>query len=742
MYWLRSVNPIDLLLFLFMTLAWSLGGWLIVKHAFRLRPVERLVSGLATGLLLFISLSNLIAHVLPLPLTFWVAGGSILLAGLALAVGAELNRSDKDHLIIATRPSGFPQTPKVFALYREDLRQWSQLLALAGLTLVFTLIGRGLALFDDYLHVPLVSVMASGDIPPHFYLNPPERLAYHYGLQVLAANLTRAGDFFPWSAWDVSKALAIALTLSLAWLWVRRLTCSNLAAALGSFLLAFSGGSRFLLLLLPQPALQWVSQQVMLSNSALEGASYLATSLSRPWLADGSGPFPFLFAYHNGIFVPVIFVLGSTGAMPFFTILLMLLLAGRRSFSMSGMVVYSLVFATLALSAEHIFVFLWGGIALGGIIYLIAGRWRKSPVNRKLALQWMAILFLSLVFGLVQGAFLTEAVRNLLLRLDGVQSTTGGTYDYFSFALRWPPALDSAHFGALSFLNPGQLIVLLAEVGPALLLAPLATLLAWRRAQRGDGMLAGLGLAALFSFGIAVFFRYGVERSATRLPAIALWIWILLSYPLLWKFLYLSRSYPSGNDGSGVEGFSPVFLPAEAVLSTAAADSLKIVTRDPHQVRATFTRTLFVIGYGLTVLGGVVIFAIQMTSIPFPQLTYYINSNDARISQQYWNRLPENAQVLDHIPTRAVALLGRASRSNIDFYHPLPYWQALITAPDPAAIAGTGYAYVYMDRTWWISLTPDQQKALQQPCVKTVAAQNPDDGNFRWLLDVRACRQP
>ena len=71
------------------------------------------------------------------------------------------------------------------------------------------------------------------------------------------------------------------------------------------------------------------------------------------------------FAFHNGIFVPAFFTLGSTGAMPFMTILLLLLLLPRGRFSTAGLIIWSLIFATLALSAEHLFVVIWVGIATG-----------------------------------------------------------------------------------------------------------------------------------------------------------------------------------------------------------------------------------------------------------------------------------------------------------------------------------------------------------------------------------------
>ena len=37
MYWSRTGSPIEMLLFLVQCLAWTVGGWLWVTHAFRLR---------------------------------------------------------------------------------------------------------------------------------------------------------------------------------------------------------------------------------------------------------------------------------------------------------------------------------------------------------------------------------------------------------------------------------------------------------------------------------------------------------------------------------------------------------------------------------------------------------------------------------------------------------------------------------------------------------------------------------
>ncbi|HEX9027705.1 MAG TPA: hypothetical protein VF823_00940 [Anaerolineales bacterium] len=670
MYWSRTGSILDILIWsLELAGAW-LGGWLLVRALFVLKPRERLVTGLSAGLLLFIVLTNLLVHFISLPLACAGAAVLILVAGLAAAWRG-------------------PRHP-----WRADLRAWPQLVVLAGLTLLFVMIGRGLALFDDYLHIPLVSVMAAGDIPPHFYLDPTQPMAYHYGLQVLAAGMVRVGGLFPWSAWDLCKALAIALTLLLGWLWVRRLTHSELAANLGTFLVTFGGGARWLLLFLPPALVLWMSSGVHLAPTGLSTGPDLLTALSRPWAIEGGGPFPFPFAFHNGIFVPVMFVLGSTGAMPFFTILLLLLLIGRRRFSFPAALVVGLILASLALSAEHLFVFLLGGILLAGLVSLLLSRRQRRPVDGRLILGWGAALLTGGILSVVQGAYLTEAVRNLLLRFQGTPATAG-PYNNFGFVLRWPPALISGHLGELSFVDPKQVVVLLAELGPVLLLAPLASLYAWKRLKRQDWLFAGLGVAALFNFLLPTFFDFAVEHSITRMAATAEWLWLLLAFPFLWQaFIRGSRK----------------------------------------------TRFWLDLGYGITAFGGIVIFAVQLTAILAPQLTSFVNSYDAQMSRELWNRLPEGAQVFDPSASRSVSLFGRASGGFVDVYTPKPEWEALVNNPDPVAIAQAGYSFMYVDRNWWKGLKPAQQKAIEQPCVQMAAKLTPDDEDFRWLLDVRSCR--
>ncbi len=672
MYWFSTNNLVDFILFLLFSGGWAMGGLLLVRYTFRLHRNERIVTGLAAGFLLFISLGNLLAHVLPLTAAFWTASLMILVAGLMLAW-----RSKKQ--------AGFDHS---------DLRSIPLLFGLAAITILFTFILRGQSIFDEYLHLPLISIMAAGDIPPHFTLNPAFYFAYHYAIQVFAASMVRLANFFPWSAWDASRALAIGFTLVLGWIWVRKVTGNRLAAWLGSFLFTFAGGARWLLLLLPAPWLNWVSQRVNLINSGLDTAPTLAQALHSSWVIEGGGPVPFPFAFHNGIFVPVFFILGSTGALPFMTIFLLLLLLPRGQFSIAGLIIWSLLFATLALSAEHLFAVIWVGILLTMGLALIFRKQFHITFFKQLAAQWGIILVLTGILALVQGGFITETARTMINSITGVATQS---YNARGFTLRLPPGLLSSHLGTLSIINPGQLVALLTELGPALLIIPFAFLRFTKDLKQGSFFLGGLAVSVVFCMVFPLFFQYQIDRQINRIPATGLWIALVLGFPILWLAL------PS--------------------ISTAARVGLAL-------------------GFLVTILGGVVIFRIQLYSINTPQYAYFIDGLDARYAADYWNKLPPGTQVLDRVPERSVTIFGRITRAYSSMYDPLPDWQALIDDPNPSRIADAGYDYVYMDQIWWEGLTQTQQEYYQATCVDIVDQREQDNKkDYRLLIDVSACRQ-
>lgn len=673
MYWFWSKSLISFLLYGLLSGFWMLGGWLIVSHAFHLKTIERIASGTGTGMLLYIVFSNILAHILPLTLAFWGAGVFILTLGVAAA----WRSSHRPWLAVS------------------DLRAWPLLAAMVMIILIFTWIQRGLAIFDEYLHLPLVSIMAAGDIPPHFYLDSRFFFAYHYSLQVFAASLIRLAGFTPWSAWDLARSIAIALMLCLGWLWVRRITRSRLSAYLGTLWLSFGGGARWLLLLLPQDWLKWVTATVPLIIPDPSKRTDLSSLLHHSWALDGAGKAQFPFAFHNGIFTPAFFILGSTGALPFVTILLLFLLLPRRRFSWIGWLTWCCLFASLALSAEHIFFLLWGGVALALCLYTLRHKPRSLFGKNKLLLQWVVLLGMAALLAVLQGGFITEQARGAvshLLKMGNMLSVNAHT-----FGFRWPPGLYSAHFGALSFFDPGSLLVVLAELGPALFLIFYAVVFSRWRIFRRDWFWAGLGISSLFSFFFPIFFRYGVDRSTTRLPATALWVWGVLALPWLWGLAKKAS------------------LPGRLILS---------------------------ILYAITVLGGLITFAASLPAMFQYQFSYFITPKDTYAGALYWNRLPKDAIVLDQVPSRTVTIFGRATLAGSDIYAPLPEWQALTANLDPIAAAKLGYTHIYIDKTWWLGLTPEQVDSFtDQSCVHLLDKFEQADGQYSLLYDIHECAE-
>src|SRR5258708_10838842 len=256
MYWSRTASVTDILFLFVLCLLWAAGGWLLAKRSGRFRKREYFAAGLAIGMLLFILLSNGLAHLFPVYPAFVLA--SIATLALGLAAPGTTDRTWFD---------------------LNDLKVWPQVLALCGMSLLFTLILRGLSIGDDYAHLPLVSVMAAGDFPPHYSLYPNVLLAYHYGLDLFAASLVSVGGFFPWSAWDLSRALALSAALLCVSLWIQRITFSYKPAFLGVVLIAFGMGTRWILTLLPAAWLANISSDIQIIGSSLATGDTLAHAL-------------------------------------------------------------------------------------------------------------------------------------------------------------------------------------------------------------------------------------------------------------------------------------------------------------------------------------------------------------------------------------------------------------------------------------------------------------------------------
>jgi hypothetical protein len=141
----------------------------------------------------------------------------------------------------------------------RDWKIWKWLLVGLVLAWLFERFAMGMAIFDEPKNLSIVSTMAAGDIPPHHYMNADVFFPYHYGFQLLGASLVRLGGLFPWSAFDLSKALVGAYFFLLVALFARRFVDRPRAGFILAGVMALASGTRFLLYLLPQA---WMAESI------------------------------------------------------------------------------------------------------------------------------------------------------------------------------------------------------------------------------------------------------------------------------------------------------------------------------------------------------------------------------------------------------------------------------------------------------------------------------------------------
>ena len=644
---------------------WLAGGWALAASLFDLRRNEAALAGLAIGLVLQTWLANLLGHGLPILWASWLSAAAVAAAGAAAT--AALRRQVR---------------------FTFSWRQWA---LLAALFLLFTATGRGLGIFDDYQNLPTISLMATGDVPPHFALNPALNFGYHYFLLLLSAQVMRLGHMFPWTALDVARGLIMALPLMLAGLWGYRLTRNQLAACLTAGMLAFAGGARWLLLLLPQGWLQRISGSITLIGSASASAGSLAEALLTSWKIDGAGPIPFPFAFYTGINQPFVMAYTGISGSGILILLVLLLTANRQRHWSAGLVVAALL-AALAIANEIALLLL--ALGFGIVVAAWAARHRSWRLPGGLA-AWAGVLLAALLVSAVQGGLLTEMIRS---RLSPAQA---GYFDT-SLVLSWPPAIISAHLGALSVFDPFQLSAALAEIGPVILVTPL--LAAWgTRAGRAGRWYEAALIAASAGFIPALFiaFKGPLFTATPRLMSGWFFACILYAVPLVWI-------WARGRSGR---------------LQALAA------------------------GGGLAAcLGGLVLFGVQLPAIQRPVYATFITPMDARMEQGYWDRLEPQARVLDPLPSRAPTVFGRFTVSSPTWYTSEPAWEALIASPDPRKVRAAGFEYLYFGRDYWDGLGQAGQSLLSEACVKQVAevegihSEQDYSKDFRRLVSVKDCR--
>ncbi|MCJ7623399.1 MAG: hypothetical protein MUO76_07835 [Anaerolineaceae bacterium] len=652
---------------------WALGGVWIARTAFNLRRNEQAIAGFGLGLILENWSANLLAQFIPVPAAFWGAAALVFCIGLGFS-----SPFSKRRLFDLVRIPIYPL-------------QW---LSLALLAYVFISTGRGLAMLDDFQNLPITSLIGTGDIPPHFALDPNVNFGYHYFSMLFAGQLMRIGDFFVWTSLDLARGLSFAVSVVLTALFVQRVTRSRLGGIMGALMAMFAGGTRWLLLLLPPGMVAKISANLNMIGSGVNSGPDLSAALLNPWATSGGGPYPFPFAFVNGA--------NSTSAMLFHSgsgglgdlLFMLLLLTHNRWRGWRAWLVVAVLIASWGLANEVTLVRIGIGFVLVVLIYMLTKRSYRLPRS---LWRWVSAGIAGGVIALFQGGVLTAMVLNWISKLiPGLVNVQA--YHTFQFSLFWPPAFLSSHLGYLSIDNIYQVAAALAEIGPIILVLPLVFFWMLKSFRYGRWFETALGVSAFASMGLFFVELSGAAgiTALTRAQGMIIGLCKTFAVPVLWLW--------GRHRSEKVKAWIAVF-------------------------------------FLVTMLGGVILLGIQLIAIPEPVYSDFITTLDTRMTGEFWNQLESDAMIFDPLVYRAPVVFGRVSNAAYDWFERKPEWVALYDTPDPLDIHESGYDYIYMGRAYWDELSPENQMLLQMPCVEVIreyTQEFPED--FRWLLDIRNCR--
>ena len=159
---------------------WFIGGLFLAAFAFKLPRRERLIVGIALGLVLQAWFSNLMAYLMPVPYSFWA--GAFLVFGFGIFCVWPFSRQNWRDLF--------------------SISVW-QVVILTFLLYLFVSIGRGLDIFDDFQNLP-VSNLSS----PEMIAAIDARVLFletKYGVNISIINGTRSGSTYTFT-FQVTKS--------------------------------------------------------------------------------------------------------------------------------------------------------------------------------------------------------------------------------------------------------------------------------------------------------------------------------------------------------------------------------------------------------------------------------------------------------------------------------------------------------------------------------------------------------
>ena len=147
--------------------------------------------------------------------------------------------------------------------------------------------------------------------------------------------------------------------------------------------------------------------------------------------------------------------------------------------------------------------------------------------------------------------------------------------------------------------------------------------------------------------------------------------------------------------------------------------------------RSQKTRVFVSILGSITLLGGIILFSLELISATQPRFPPNLTSLDAQVYTDYWNKLDDTALIFDSNKDRGEIIFGREIVSV----------NTLSSLTTPADLKTWGFNYVYLDETDWNQLGAEQQNLFNDACIKVVAEYIAKHGDaFRRLPDISACQ--
>lgn len=659
-----TIQPI---LFILWILTWLVGGWLLVRAAFKLSDAEYFIVGFVVGLVIEALGTNFLARVLPLQIASWLA------ASLTLIVGLLLEFILRPHQTINFKKYLWILASFLFTTY------------------VFFLISRGLAIYDDYAHLPTLSIMATGQVPPHFALNPQATYRYHYLVLLFGAQTMNMTGWMPWTAWDFARSITVFPAILLGALWTLRFTKSKFASILAGAGVFFISGTRWLMLLIPDSILAKLSASVNLVGAGASAGENLIQSLANPWPIDGQGSYQFPYAFENGLISSGTELVHAVTGLLVVAIFFVFLLTCTRWKNNWAIFISIALIAGMGLLDEIALPLLAISYFVLVIVWVIKHRSFKLPTS---LLQWGVVWLIGGIIIAVEGGAFTDLAVSVLSQLTS--SPVNESYQSLGFQLA-APAIVSNQLGILPLLNAGTLLIALSEIGPSIII--LFFIFPWMvKAARAERWFeAMIGLAAIISL-FMIFIQFTGSTGVRN----------------------TSRLY--------------LFIPVCALLAIS-------LTWNWMMTRSGFTRSLYVLLVAVSYFGGIVMFGVELPNIKNHQSSFFISSYDTYMTKQYWNKLDANALVFDPVAKRAPTIFGRYTNSGYTWFDEKPEYKALVNHPEVFALNQAGYSYVYLDKDYWVALSSKDRASYEQDCVKLLA-QKDDPGNgepWRRLYDIRNC---